>query len=376
MKPSTVQPTQLADPAYRGDLGNGLVRRWSTVADQEKIAQCLGTVFRPSPDAPLNVRVMDESRIMMSGAYPFMGPGDFALVEDASHPDCPVVACTCYWRHTWTYGGIPFGVGRPEMVATLPAYRNRGLVRALFEMFHARSTARGDLVQAITGIPHFYRQFGYEYVLDLGGDRFVEASAIPERKDDAPEPYQWRVATADDVPHLTALYNQGRSQSLIWHEAGDSYWHAHATSWDDPAVQGKDPTQIGLFGRLYMIVDAAGAVCGYVLPLTRRRAKTLWVFALQLYPTVSWPAVMPSLLRLLRAHGEQTPAIIADAKPFSEIGFNLGRVHPAYTAMGETLAARCEQPYAWYLRVADIPGFLRHITPCLLYTSDAADEPI
>ncbi len=357
--------SQLADPTYRGDLGNGLIRRWSTADDQAKIAHCLGTVFRPSADAPLNVRVMDENRIMMGGGYPFMGPGDFAIVEDTSQPDAPIVACTCYWRHTWSYGGISFGVGRPEMVATLPAYRGRGLVRAIFEMFHARSAVRGDLVQAITGIPYFYRQFGYEYVLDLEGSRLVDASAIPERKADATEPYQLRTATAEDVPHLLALYEQERSRSLVWHEADENYWRAHVASWDDPAVQGKDPTQIGLFGRLYMIVDAAGVVCGYVLPLTRRRTKTLWVFALQLYSTVSWPAVMPPLLRALRAHGEQTPAMRPDAKPFSEVGFNLGRTHPAYAAMGETLAPRYEQPYAWYLRVADIPGFLRHITPVL-----------
>jgi hypothetical protein len=358
-------PSQLADPTYRDDLGAGLICRWSTVDDQPKIAHCLGTVFRPSADAPLNVRAMDENRIMMGGGYPFMGPGDFAIVEDTSQPDCPIVACTCYWRHIWSYGGIPFGVGRPEMVATLPAYRGRGLVRAIFELIHARSADRGDLVQAITGIPYFYRQFGYEYVLDLEGSRLVEVAAIPERKDDAPEPYQWRVATLDDVPHLMALYDQERSRSLVWHEVDEAYWRAHVASWDDPAVQGKDPTQIGLFGRLYMIVDAAGAVCGYVMPLTRRRTKTLWVFALQLYSHVSWPAVMPSLLRLLRAHGEQTPTILPDAKPFSEIGFNLGRAHPAYAAMGDAVAPRYDPPYAWYLRVADLPGFLRHITPVL-----------
>ena len=34
---------------------------------------------------------------------------------------------------TWTYGGVPFEVGRPELVATHPDYRRRGLVRAQFE---------------------------------------------------------------------------------------------------------------------------------------------------------------------------------------------------------------------------------------------------
>ena len=65
------------------------------------------------------------------------------------------------------------------MVATRPAYRKRGLVRAVFEMAHARSAAKGELVQVITGIPYFYRQFGYEYALDLEGHRLVAAADVP-----------------------------------------------------------------------------------------------------------------------------------------------------------------------------------------------------
>jgi hypothetical protein len=72
---------------------------------------------------------------------------------------------------TWAYDGIPFAVGRPELVATLPEYRRRGLVRQQMALIHQKSAARGELVQAITGIPWYYRQFGYEMGLDLGGGR-------------------------------------------------------------------------------------------------------------------------------------------------------------------------------------------------------------
>jgi GNAT superfamily N-acetyltransferase len=354
-----------ADPTYTRDLGHGLICRWSTAEDTARIARCFATVHRPNPDAPLNPREADIIRAMMTPGFPFMDAGDFAIVEDVSLAERPVVACTCYWRHTWSYGGILFGVGRPEMVATLPEYRNRGLVRTLFEMVHARSAANDDLVQAITGIAYFYRQFGYEYVLDLEGQRRADVAAIPDGDENAGEPYTLRTAALDDLPHLMALYEQGRSRSLVWHEATADFWRAHLASWDDPAVQDKDPTQIALYSRLHMIVDVEGAVCGYVQPAMRRRSKTLWVFALELYPHVSWLAVMPSLLRALRAHGEQTPTISSDAKPFRAIGFMLGRTHPAYTAMGDIIAPRYDPPYAWYLRVPDIPRFLCHIAPVL-----------
>src|SRR5437762_13093963 len=95
----------------------------------------------------------------MNGDHPFMEPTYFGVIEYTGKEGNPVVACTCLWKHTWTYEGIPFSVGRPEMVATDSAYRNRGLIRALFEMVHERSEAEGDLVQAITGIAYFSRQF-------------------------------------------------------------------------------------------------------------------------------------------------------------------------------------------------------------------------
>ena len=57
---------------------------------------------------------------------------------------------------------------------------------------------------------------------------------------------------------------------------------------------------------------------------------------------------MPSLLRALRIHGEQTPGIGPEVPPCREIGLNLGRAHPTYTVLGENLAPRGEPPYAWY----------------------------
>ncbi len=40
-----------------------------------------------------------------------------------------------------------------------------------FEEVHKWSAERGHKVQVITGIPYYYRQFGYEMALDLTGRR-------------------------------------------------------------------------------------------------------------------------------------------------------------------------------------------------------------
>jgi GNAT superfamily N-acetyltransferase len=357
--------SQLAEPTYVGDLGDGLIRRWTTAADTEKVGRLMASVFRDGADKPPRAREMDEARVVMSVAFPFMGPGDFAVVEDTSRPERPLVACTSLFRHQWSYAGIPFGVGRPEEVATDPDYRNRGLIRSLMEMVHARSTAEGHLVQAITGIPYFYRQFGYEYVLDLDGCRNTPVTAIPEKTRNEPEAYSLRLATIDDVPALQSLYNQRRGNSLVWHETTEAFWRYHVESWHDPAVAGKDVTLVGLGKRLHMIMNAAGDTCGFAWVVAVRWNDEIRVTALELASGVNWQAAMPSVLRALCSLGHEAPCLGPDVAPLGAISFHLGRAHPAYEVLGQRLAPHHKPPYAWYLRVPDISAFIRLITPVL-----------
>lgn len=364
-KATTLMAISLADPNYVGDLGNGLICRWSTRADCAKIGDLLARVYRDGQDDPLNLPAGDEARVFMSEGFPLMGAGDIAVVEDCSKPDHPIVACTCCWRRVWSYGGIPFGVGQPENVATDVDYRNRGLVRALFAMFHARSAAAEELVQAITGIPYFYRQFGYEYVLDLGGRRFVEADAIAAPSATQSDKYHLRLATLEDIPSLLALYNQRRHASLVWQETDEAYWRYHVTGWADPAIQGRELPLIGMVGRLYMIVDDNANRCGYTWLATKRWDSDLAIYALEFAPHVNGQVALAALLPQLRIYGEQSPPVAGNIKPFRALCFHLGRSHPVYDLLGKTLAPRAEPPYAWYLRVSNLPAFLRQIAPVL-----------
>lgn len=132
----------LHDAAYRRGLDDGLTLRWSTKDDTEKLTELYSEVFRDKADAPPNTFVAALTRDLMSGHHPLIDPGDFALVEDR---EGRIIAATCLMRQTWEYAGIPFPVGRPEIVASLPEYRNLGLIRAIFELIHARSAVHGHM---------------------------------------------------------------------------------------------------------------------------------------------------------------------------------------------------------------------------------------
>ncbi len=348
-----------ADPMYRRDLGNGLIERWSTIDDVENVAQLCGNVFRDKEDEPLNVRIIDNVHQQMHGSFPFMGAGDYALIEDTRKEGNPLVACTCLFSSEWEYEGIPFGLGQPEFVATHPDYRHRGLIRNLFKMIHARSESKGHLVQAIAGIFYFYRQFGYEYALELEGRRVTYLSLIPKARENTPELYSLRAATPDDIPLIENLYKQQRSASAVWAVVTRSYWHYQLEERD------VDPVAVGKQACIYMLVDAAGVVQGYTTLSNKRRGKTLHVWTLDLFPGTNWQKVSLPLLRALQKYGEQLPTVTSEAGPLSEISFDMGSTHPIYEVLGETLAPFYEPPYAWYVRVPNLLAFLQHIIPAL-----------
>ncbi len=343
---------------YRRDLGNGLTLRWATAEDTENIAQLSGMVFRSKADEPINDWTVNEVRRLMRGDHPLMGPGDYAVIEDSHKEGNPLVASTCLWRQEWAYEGIPFRIGRPEIVATDPAYRNRGLIRALFEMIHARSEAEGHPVQAITGIPYFYRQFGYEYALDLDGRRVTYFSLIPKAKEGEPEPYTLREATVEDIPLISECYNKRRAQSVVWTEVSEYYRRYAIEGW-------KVNPEHGRHAVLLMIVDAAGGPCGYLATEFKRWGRSLGVWEFEVAPGMDLHAVMPPILRALQAYAMQMPMQKPDEEPASEIAFRLGRLHPVYDVLGQELAPYCEPPYAWYVRVHDLPAFLQLIAPAL-----------
>lgn len=356
-------PEAAAD--FRHDLGNRLIRRWSTIADVERIANFAGMIWRSAADAPPNPRVVSALRWQMRGDFPFMAPGDCALVEDSSRPGSPIVACACLWRRVWEYEGIPFVVGQIETVATDPDYRHRGLAGTLMAMMHARSAAEGHHAQIINGIACFYRQFGYEYALEFGGRRVTHVSLLPQSDKNVGSLCTLRPATLGDIPQIMEWANRRRETGVIWYPVPERYWHSLITSSDEHEA----PTNpaVGDAGeRLLMMVDTTGLARGFVLVPTRRSSTDLAVHALEAAPDASLPDLALALLQALRAYGEQLLAIDrAVPPPLSDLIFYLGSAHPLYDVLGRELAHLYDPPYAWYIRVPDLAAFMRHITPAL-----------
>ena len=348
-----------ANPNYRRDLGDGLVLRWSSERDADEIAHLTSTVFRWGKTAPANEPLAILMQQALHGNYPVMGPGDVAVVEDTRRREHPLVASSCLWRQFWSYGGIPFAIGRPEIIATDEGYRNRGLVRALLSIVHARSEAEGHLAQGITGIPYFYRQFGYEYALDLDIDRVTLLPLIPLLAEGKAEPFTFREATLADLPSLRTWYEQQLSSYVVTTPFDEQWWSYQIASMTDSVLRAADG-----HWHVLIIQNAEGQPCGYIAHNTMRWRASLGVSDVGTAPGLNLQTLAPSLLRELARRGASLPAP-PNSQEMKSITFRMGNNHPLYAVLGKSLALEQDIPYAWYVRVPNVPAFLRHIAPVL-----------
>ncbi|HEY0737072.1 MAG TPA: GNAT family N-acetyltransferase, partial [Herpetosiphonaceae bacterium] len=344
----------LHDDSYRRDLGDRLVLRWSTPADTDEVARLYSNVFRQRVSQPPNRTIAAWTRVMISGEHPLLGPTDFAVVEDTGQQQ--LVAATNLMRQVWSYAGISLPVGRPEVVATEAEHRHRGLIRAIFELIHARSAARGDLVLAITGIGYYYRQFGYEYALDLGGGYSIPFSAIPAQSPQTPDRVKLRSAALDDLPQIMSLYEQEHAHALVTTQIDADYWRF--------MVKGSLACDPDSGWRTLMIVDHEEQVLGYTLLHPKLWGPTLAVKSLMVKSGLSFHALLPSILRALQAEALALPVAPGAPQP-SSLSLELSRWHPVYAALTENLAAHYNRPYAWYVRVPDLVALMRAIAPVL-----------
>ncbi len=331
------------------DLGGGLVMRRSTVEDAERLAEFNGKIHGDDPADAACVAAWTRDLLLVPP--PDFGPGDFIIVEDTSTGE--IVSSLNLISQTWSYEGIPFGVGRPELVGTDPRFRGRGLVRQQFEVIHEWSRQRGELAQAITGIPFFYRQFNYEMGLNLSGGRGGYEPHVPRLEEGKEEPYRFRPVVEADLPWIMRMYQCERQRYLVSAVRTQAHWR------NELYEKSKDNVNRV---EVRIIENSQGQLVGYLTHPAAAWKQMMALTGYELAEGVSFLAVTPSVIRYLWSTGQGYAA--AQGRVLNAFGFWLGGEHPAYQAAAGRLVFE-RKPYAYYMRVPDLPAFLRRIGPVL-----------
>ena len=331
------------------ELGAGLILRRSSPEDAEALSAFCGEIHSEEAGV-IDPLITAWTRDLLTRPHPRFHADDFTVIEESATGR--IISTLNLISQTWIYEGIPFDVGRPELVGTLPEYRNRGLIRLQFDEIHRWSAERGELVQAITGIPFYYRLFGYEMALDLDGARSGFEVNVPLLPPGQSEPYTLRPAGEADLPFIAAVYEAGHRRYPIACVRDEAIWRYE--------LQGRDPL---VTQQLLIIEDPDGRSLGVIrhLPeLGKRGGVTVTLYELK--PGSSWLEITPSVIRHVWNVGQQYAR--QQGRPCSAFTFSLGEMHPVYEVLKERLP-KILQSYAWFLRVSDLPRFIRHIAPAL-----------
>ncbi len=138
------------------ELGDGLVLRQPREDEREAVIEFNREFL--GEDSGLEVGYI------LRQPHPAVGLDDFLLVVTA---EGQIASSLCLGELALRVGLTSFKIAQPEFVATRPQFRGRGLVRAQFAVLHEWMARRGLALAMIGGISYYYRQFGYEYGIDL-----------------------------------------------------------------------------------------------------------------------------------------------------------------------------------------------------------------
>ncbi|MFW9944693.1 MAG: GNAT family N-acetyltransferase, partial [Candidatus Sifarchaeia archaeon] len=128
---------------------------------------------------------------------------------------------------TWAYDRVPLRNLELGWVGTLKEYRKRGLVRALYSHFDSLLEDGEYDISVIQGIPHYYRQFGYEFILPLGRRVALSPHLIP-KSDEGAEPSFMRMSVREagesDLDEMIRLYDDHNERLLVYSMRSRELW--------------------------------------------------------------------------------------------------------------------------------------------------------
>jgi predicted acetyltransferase len=317
-------------PGIPQHLDDGLIiRACSTEEDIERVAALNGEVHGPTEGEAVR-------RWLLKG-HPQLRSEGWLFVEDQVRREA--VATLSLMPVSWRYGPVSLPVAELGFVATRPAYRKRGLQRALSLAFDRIALANGYTLAAIEGIRFFYRQFGYEYALPLFDSLYNwPLDQIPRQKGGL----SFRPADLKDVPALAGFYQQQTKSLTITTERSEAMWQYLL----------RDPEQTLHRMRIYMQERRDGQVIGYVGLAPSGWANRLTVMELS-------ADRRDAIMAALHFAGGR-----AKAGGHGAVGLQLPASHPA-CVLSRYRGIKEERPYGWQIKILDAERFLEAIAPAL-----------
>ena len=346
-------------PTILERISDDLVLRTATPEDADNLFDFHEEVFMHEESGTRAWWIAEWAKDLITKPHPTFSPSDCLIVEDTRNQT--IASSTLYLTQEWHTDGATFSIGRPEIVGTRTPYRNQGLIRKQFDIMHQWADQRGHDITVVNGIPHYYRQFGYDMALNDLANRQSRIQAFPRWNPDEERPYVLRPPAEDDIPFITQLLSQSADRSLY-----NSVFKPEEVRY---IVFDRNPRSGARWSTAMLCRNSSNGptdpigVIFYALVIAIDQAT---ITRIEMADTKYWRRAMPALLRefeqLARKEGDNHPD---PERTIKSVKTELQPNHPALIFDEGALGPEPDSTYAWYVRVPDLPRFIHKLAPAL-----------
>lgn len=340
-------------------ISEDLVLRTATPEDADDLFDFHEEVFMHEESGTRAWWIAEWAKDLITKPHPTFSPSDCLIVEDTKNRT--IASSTLYLTQEWQTDGATFNIGRPEIVGTRKPYRKQGLIRKQFNIMHQWGHQRGHDITVVNGIPHYYRQFGYDMALNDLANRRSRIEAFPRWQPDEARPYVLREPTLNDIPFITQLLSQSANRSL--YNPVFKREEVRYIVFDRNPRSGARWTTAILYRNSSAGPTEPIGVIFYALVIALDHAM---ITRIEMVQPNYWRLAMPALLREFeeraRKEGDNNP----DPDRYIRIVKNeLQPNHPALIFDEGAFGHEPDSTYAWYVRVPDLPRFINKLAPAL-----------
>jgi predicted acetyltransferase len=264
--------------------------------------------------------------------HPAMTLKDFLVIKHHGK----IVACLNIIPSKWSIGGIELKVSELGCVATMPEYRHQGLQKWLHDEYHKQLLEQQYDLSAIEGIPYFYRQFGYEYVLPLLEQTVIRLEKLPDYR----VSHEIRPFSSRDISRADQLLRKTQEKFYVHSVRDEGVWKMQ-----------QETRMVAEYEFEGYAVEVKEGMIAYFRTSYNTEEKQLLLREITDVDQACARSILGFLKDVGAQHSLETlAATISCQESFTE----------HMVAVGGTKSAR---PYAWQLRIMDYVKLFSKMKP-------------
>ncbi len=218
-----------------------------------------------------------------------------------------------------------------------PEHRRKGVQRILNDEFDKYAVEQGFDLCILAGIPYFYRQFGYQYAVELEYSTEIGLAKVPDRVSGI----RLEEFTNEHIKKADRLLRKAQEEYLVHSVRTEGVWEMQ----QETGTYGGEPFQAT---SLYL----GDRFVGYYRYVVDKEKGSFYIKEMGIDENVS--------------AGDLAGAIKGHASGMGMTVLKTGLPHQDQVSRYLiSLGAKINRPYAWQVKILDLTRFLTKLSPVL-----------